>query len=383
MRRIICAASLLLCTGAVDALPPAYKACQGQVAGAQCKVPGALPAANRRGSCIELLPSERGCNSALSEVEENATLACISCEVGSAAFGRMDQWAVFACGAVVGSLFTTALCTVVLKWRKTLEGAREMRRSNRDRRTVEIREDLNEVKVEEVNVEGPRKKRQGSKDKPKSPRRKKRSGEAQSEEGEASIIAPTNAGSDDDQPRSKAKAKPKRSPRQPENANEEANGEVNDQNEVRRSSNGAKPKEHKASGTQIKPRAKDSHGKQLSKGTPPVHQQHQLDKALEGISAQIDSLPMSEVDRALNGVGDTSGASKVKTPVAPMAVAKRVDVVGPSTGKAASKASTDSVQDAKKEAASKEAKWDQMQADLDLAVCEEGGHAGMRAAPKL
>lgn len=399
-------AGLFLCVvgpqSVVDGLPSAYKACQEQYAGAQCKIPGDLPGSDRRGSCIELLPSERGCssNSVMSETEDlNGTLVCISCEASSSAFGRMDQWAIFACGAVMGSLFTTALCTVVLKWRKALEAAREKSRDNRDRRSVENRRDLNEVQVDgDRGPPGSRKKRQGSKDnpkslgeKPKSPRRKKRAGEARSEEGAPSSIAPSSVGSsDDEQPRSKAKGKPKRAAR-PEG--EAADSEDNDQDEAHKSSRSVpKPKESKAPGTQIKAQTKDAHVKQQGKGTPAVHQHHQLDEALEGVSAQIDSLPMSEVNGALNIAGGNASAMKAAKPVAPVAVAvpKTPDVVAHPNGKAAPKAKKD---DAKKEAAKKdvakkeeakqEAKWDQMQADLDLAVCEEGGRTGMCAAPKL
>lgn len=417
----------------VDALPRAYEACQGKVAGATCMVAGALPGSERTGSCIELLPSERGCNSATEDSELNATLACISCDASSRSFGRMDQWAIFACGAIIGSLLTTAMCMVVLKYRKSLDYAREMRSNpSRDRRSIEAREDLSEVQVDvDEGPQGSRKRRQGSKDKPKSPRRKKRSGEARSEEGPASSVAPSSIGSDDErQPRSKGGSRPpssvassgigsddekqlrsksgpkppsgvapnsagsdddkpprgKSAPRpkggpRPESAHEGSDGEKKENGKHQENSkhqgssergegevgrHRPSKKSDKTSGSQVR---------QQGKGTPASHQQETLDETLEGLSAQIDSLPMSEVSDALNGT------PRKPQPVAPAAAPKTVVPTTPS--KASQKAKANCANNIPLEENVKQAKWDQMQADLDLAVHEDGQQAGLRVAPKL
>lgn len=125
-------------------------------------------------------------------------------------------------------------------------------------------------------------------------------------------------------------------------------------------------KSDKTSGSQVR---------QQGKGTPASHQQETLDETLEGLSAQIDSLPMSEVSDALNGT------PRKPQPVAPAAAPKTVVPTTPS--KASQKAKANCANNIPLEENVKQAKWDQMQADLDLAVHEDGQQAGLRVAPKL
>lgn len=376
----------------VDALPRAYEACQDQVAGAQCLIKGSVTGSDRerKGSCIELLPSERGCTSPTADSKDfqsNVTLACISCDVSTKAFGRMDQWAIFAFGAILGSLLTTAMCVLLLKFRKTLDfvwGARNMSPSSK------AAEDQAQL---DSNLgpppRSPPRKRQGSNDKPKTPRKKKRPVEASSE------VAPSTIGSlvsDEDQQSSRNKNGLRRQEKRgsrPENTYEEADVEDNDHDEVERNGrNVVKSKGNQENGKQhdssegedgevgrkrLSNRAEKAPGgqvKQQGRGTRASLQQESLDEALQGIEAQIDSLPMHKVSDALNGTNNGT------SPAAPKTAASSAPF------KAAPMASKNFVNTTpSKEHVKREAKWDQVQTDLDDAM--EGGHAGLRVAPRL
>eukprot|EP00930_Biecheleria_cincta_P086881 TRINITY_DN76137_c0_g1_i1.p1 TRINITY_DN76137_c0_g1~~TRINITY_DN76137_c0_g1_i1.p1 ORF type:complete len:355 (+),score=71.73 TRINITY_DN76137_c0_g1_i1:28-1065(+) len=108
--------------------PSSVSACSSKQVGEPCEVSVGRfsAAAERRGACTALMPSEAGVN--IGQVESQ--LVCLAC--GSSAstelperlglqLGRLGTWGVFAAGAAIGMLFSSCLFATAWQVRRSVE----------------------------------------------------------------------------------------------------------------------------------------------------------------------------------------------------------------------------------------------------------------------